>query len=119
MPKCIRGTLRPDGGVIRVAGENVVGLSGKARDDYLLRFGMLFQGAALFDSLSVWENVAFGLKRKGVEKKEIEQRVIDAYYEEVERSKEPGYVAPNLDCEDLDFFDEVPRFRLRPTGTAH
>ncbi len=39
----------------------MVGLGGKARDEYLRRFGMLFQGAALFDSLSVWENVAFGL----------------------------------------------------------
>ncbi len=61
MLKCILGLLRPDSGEIRVAGENVVGLSGKAREDYLRRFGMLFQGAALFDSLTVWENVAFGL----------------------------------------------------------
>ncbi len=61
MLKCILGLLQPDSGSIRIAGEEVVGLSGKARDDYLSRFGMLFQGAALFDSLSVWENVAFGL----------------------------------------------------------
>jgi len=61
MLKCILGILQPDSGTIRVAGENVVGLKGKARDDYLQRFGMLFQGAALFDSLPVWENVAFGL----------------------------------------------------------
>ena len=61
MLKCILGILQPDSGTIRVAGENVVGLRGKARDDYLQRFGMLFQGAALFDSLPVWENVAFGL----------------------------------------------------------
>ena len=61
MLKCILGILRADAGAIRVAGENVLGLTGKARDDYLLRFGMLFQGSALFDSLSVWENVAFGL----------------------------------------------------------
>jgi phospholipid/cholesterol/gamma-HCH transport system ATP-binding protein len=59
--KCILGILQPDSGHIRVAGENAIGLKGKARDDYLRRFGMLFQGAALFDSLSVWENVAFGL----------------------------------------------------------
>ena len=61
MLKCILGLLQPDSGSIRIAGEEVVGLRGKARDDYLSRFGMLFQGAALFDSLSVWENVAFGL----------------------------------------------------------
>jgi phospholipid/cholesterol/gamma-HCH transport system ATP-binding protein len=61
MLKCILGIIQPDHGSIRVAGEEVVGLKGKARDAYLQRFGMLFQGAALFDSLSVWENVAFGL----------------------------------------------------------
>jgi phospholipid/cholesterol/gamma-HCH transport system ATP-binding protein len=61
MLKCILGILQPDSGTIRVAGDNVVGLKGKARDAYLQRFGMLFQGAALFDSLPVWENVAFGL----------------------------------------------------------
>ena len=61
MLKCILGLLQPDSGSIRIAGEEVVGLRGQARDEYLSRFGMLFQGAALFDSLSVWENVAFGL----------------------------------------------------------
>jgi phospholipid/cholesterol/gamma-HCH transport system ATP-binding protein len=61
MLKCILGILRPDSGDIRIGGENVVGLKGEARDLYLRRFGMLFQGAALFDSLPVWENVAFGL----------------------------------------------------------
>jgi phospholipid/cholesterol/gamma-HCH transport system ATP-binding protein len=61
MLKCILGILKPDSGDIRVGGESVVGLKGEARDLYLRRFGMLFQGAALFDSLPVWENVAFGL----------------------------------------------------------
>lgn len=59
--KCVLGLLHPDGGSIRIGGESVVGLKGKARDSYLSRFGMLFQGSALFDSLPVWENVAFGL----------------------------------------------------------
>lgn len=61
MLKCILGILRPDSGSIRVGGEEVTRLKGKARDEYLRRFGMLFQGGALFDSLPVWENVAFGL----------------------------------------------------------
>ena len=61
MLKCILGILHPDSGGIKVAGENVVGLKAKDRDAMLQRFGMLFQGGALFDSLSVWENVAFGL----------------------------------------------------------
>jgi len=61
MLKCILGILRADSGTIEIDGRNVVGLRGKAWDENLRRFGMLFQGAALFDSLSVWENVAFGL----------------------------------------------------------
>ena len=61
MIKSILGIIRPDSGSITVGGEEVTGLSGKERDQLLLRFGMLFQGAALFDSLPVWENVAFGL----------------------------------------------------------
>lgn len=59
--KCILGLLEPDRGTIEVDGENVVGLPGRERDRILRKFGMLFQGAALFDSLPVWENVAFGL----------------------------------------------------------
>lgn len=61
MLKSILGMLKPDSGEILVNGENVVNLKGQTREVYLARFGMLFQGAALFDSLSVWENVAFGL----------------------------------------------------------
>ena len=61
MLKCILGILQPDSGAIEVGGQNAIGLRGAARDEFLHRFGMLFQGGALFDSLSVWENVAFGL----------------------------------------------------------
>ena len=59
--KSILGILRPDEGQIFVDGEEVTHITGRARDEMLLKFGMLFQGAALFDSLTVWENVAFGL----------------------------------------------------------
>ena len=61
MIKSILGLVRPDSGSIRIGGEEVIGVRGKERDRHLARFGMLFQGAALFDSLPVWENVAFGL----------------------------------------------------------
>src|SRR5689334_2835008 len=61
MIKSILGILAPDSGSITIGGEEVTGLNGKERDQFLLRFGMLFQGGALFDSLPVWENVAFGL----------------------------------------------------------
>jgi phospholipid/cholesterol/gamma-HCH transport system ATP-binding protein len=59
--KCVLGILRPDAGKIFVDGEEVTHMRGRARDRVLRKFGMLFQGAALFDSLTVWENVAFGL----------------------------------------------------------
>jgi len=59
--KCILGLLLPESGSIEVDGKDVVGATGEARDEALRKFGMLFQSAALFDSLSVWENVAFGL----------------------------------------------------------
>jgi len=59
--KCILGLLHPDAGSIKVDGEEVVGLYGTELDRVRRKFGMLFQNAALFDSLTVWENVAFGL----------------------------------------------------------
>lgn len=59
--KCILGLLKPDSGSIRVSGQEIIGLQGDALDQMMARFGMLFQNAALFDSLNVWRNVAFGL----------------------------------------------------------
>ncbi len=59
--KCILGLLDPEQGSIEVDGEEVVGMANRDRDRVRTKFGMLFQGAALFDSLPVWENVAFGL----------------------------------------------------------
>ena len=59
--KCILGLLRPDAGSIKIDGHEVTGLSTSERDKGNHQVGMLFQGGALFDSLPVWENVAFGL----------------------------------------------------------
>jgi phospholipid/cholesterol/gamma-HCH transport system ATP-binding protein len=59
--KCILGLMKPEKGSIRIGGQEVIGLRGSEQDAVLARMGMLFQGAALFDSLSVWRNVAFGL----------------------------------------------------------
>jgi len=62
--KCILGLVTPDRGTITVAGQDILHAKGpKARSAFLDRFGMLFQGAALFDSLPVWHNVAFRLLR--------------------------------------------------------
>jgi phospholipid/cholesterol/gamma-HCH transport system ATP-binding protein len=59
--KCILGLLRPDAGSIRIDGQETVAMSRADREPLMRKFGMLFQGGALFDSLPVWQNVAFGL----------------------------------------------------------
>lgn len=73
--KCIQGLLKPDSGSIKVDGKEIVGISEKEMEEINAQTGMLFQGAALFDSLNIWENVAFGLiqgkKMKRPEAKEI------------------------------------------------
>jgi phospholipid/cholesterol/gamma-HCH transport system ATP-binding protein len=74
--KCILGLLRPEEGSIRVAGKEIIGLTGSDKDAMMARFGMLFQGAALFDSLSVWRNVAFGLMQGHLKMKAAQAREI-------------------------------------------
>ena len=59
--KCILGIITPDSGSIQIDGQEVTGMSVREREEVMRKFGMLFQGSALFDSLRVWENVAFGL----------------------------------------------------------
>ncbi len=75
MLKCVLGIIRPEKGEIFVDGKNVLKMAAGERETVLRKFGMLFQGSALFDSLPVWENVAFGLiqgrKMKRKEAKDI------------------------------------------------
>ncbi len=76
--KCILGLLFADGGSIRVDGDEVTGLQGAALDQVRLKFGMLFQNAALFDSLTVLDNVAFGLVAgKGMPQAEAKDIALD------------------------------------------
>ncbi|MEL7163862.1 MAG: ATP-binding cassette domain-containing protein [Pseudomonadota bacterium] len=71
--KCVLGLITPDSGTITVDGKpNTSG----DRDAFLARFGMLFQGAALFDSLPVWHNVAFRLLRGSLKRPRDEARDI-------------------------------------------
>ena len=58
--KCILGLMQPDDGSIKIDGVETVELGDNGRSQVMRKFGMLFQGGALFDSLRVWENVAFG-----------------------------------------------------------
>jgi phospholipid/cholesterol/gamma-HCH transport system ATP-binding protein len=71
--KCILGLVHPDAGRILLDGEDV---ETAERDAFLARFGMLFQGAALFDSLTVWQNVAFRLLRGRLKRPKAEARAI-------------------------------------------
>ena len=59
--KCILGLIDPDDGRIEVDGQDILTQSRRERELTRARIGMLFQNGALFDSLPVWENVAFGL----------------------------------------------------------
>ncbi|MEX2010078.1 MAG: ATP-binding cassette domain-containing protein [Dongiaceae bacterium] len=65
MLKCLIGLMEPDAGSIKVDGEELVGMDAAERERVRRKFGMLFQGGALFDSLRVWENVGFGLTAGG------------------------------------------------------
>ena len=59
--KCILGLIRPDRGAIRVDGEDLLSMSSRELERARAKFGMLFQGSALFDSLPIWRNVTFAL----------------------------------------------------------
>jgi phospholipid/cholesterol/gamma-HCH transport system ATP-binding protein len=75
--KCILGLLAADRGSIQVDGEEVTALSSRERERVNRKFGMLFQGSALFDSLPVWENVAFGLlARKSISRAQARELAI-------------------------------------------
>ncbi|PTE12667.1 ABC transporter ATP-binding protein [Pseudogemmobacter blasticus] len=75
--KCVLGLVRPDAGSITLDGQDVTRHdSGAERDAFLARFGMLFQGGALFDSMRVWENVAFRLMRGALKRPKAEAREI-------------------------------------------
>ncbi len=77
--KNIIGLMEPDSGSIRIDGQEVVGMSPAEREPITRKFGMLFQGAALFDSLPVWENVAFGLMQaQGMGRKDARKAALEA-----------------------------------------
>ncbi len=77
MLKCILGLMHPEKGSILIDGQETVGFNAKARDELMVQFGMLFQGGALFDSLKIWENVAFGLiQGRGMGREEAKELAI-------------------------------------------
>ena len=80
--KCILGLMDNDSGIIKVDGRDIADMDSDERHALMNKFGMLFQGGALFDSLPVWENVAFGLihgrKMGRIQARKIALEKIDA-----------------------------------------
>ena len=78
--KHVIGLLKPDRGAIKVDGVEISSLTGRALTEARQRFGMVFQGAALFDSMTVFDNVAFPLRErrgKRLAAADVRQRVIE------------------------------------------
>ncbi len=75
--KCILGLLRPDAGTILINGEDWFTLPIDEKLRRMACVGVLFQGAALFDSMPVWENVAFVLRRQGMGRNEARDRAAE------------------------------------------
>ncbi len=77
--KCALGIMKPDAGQVLVDGADVTRMPAEIRARVMRKFGMLFQGGALFDSLTVWENIAFRLLyADNVNRKEARERAIEA-----------------------------------------
>ncbi|GAB2984140.1 ABC transporter ATP-binding protein [Mucilaginibacter puniceus] len=78
--KCIIGLLKPDSGNILVFGDNIPDLSYEALDKMRTKIGFLFQGNALYDSMTVRENLEFSLRRHRMDlsQKEVDNLVIEA-----------------------------------------
>ncbi|MEQ1789935.1 MAG: ABC transporter ATP-binding protein [Rickettsiales bacterium] len=76
--KCILGILTPDKGTIKIDGVDVGKLSRNERQQLMRKFGMLFQGGALFDSLPVWENISFALlQNKSISKSAAKELAVE------------------------------------------
>ena len=93
--KCVLGILQPDAGSIQVDGEEAVGIDAAGRERINRKFGMLFQGSALFDSLPVWENVAFGLLAQKKVTRARGREVAEAKLAQVGLGAEVGQLSPS------------------------
>lgn len=92
--KCVLGILTADSGTITVDGHDVTHVAASDRDDFDNKFGMLFQGGALFDSIPVWENVAFGLiQGHRMSRADAKERALETLAE-VGLSKDVGDLSP-------------------------
>jgi len=93
--KCILGLIEPDEGTIEIDGVNVLTAPREQQAELRSRIGMLFQNGALFDSLPVWENVAFGLlAQKKCTRAEAKSRAA-AVLEQVGLAASVGEMSPS------------------------
>ncbi len=73
--KNIMGLMKPDSGSIVVDGEDFTKAEDRDHERIMSKFGVLFQMAALFDSMNIYDNVAFGMRRQGLPEGEIAEKV--------------------------------------------
>lgn len=93
--KCILGLLTPDSGSVTVDGQEIVGASTREIAKVRAKFGMLFQGGALFDSLPIWRNVTFGLTQGRNRDAGQMRRIAEENLERVGLGKEILNLRPN------------------------
>ncbi len=93
--KCILGILTADSGTVAVDGTDVTKIEANDRDDINKKFGMLFQGGALFDSITVWENIAFGLIQGNNMKRDDAKELALETLTKVGLSKDVGRLTPS------------------------
>lgn len=92
--KCILGLITADSGTIAIDGNDVTKIAANDRDEINEKFGMLFQGGALFDSLPVWENVAFGLiQGRHLSRADAKEQALESLTK-VGLSKDVGNLSP-------------------------
>jgi phospholipid/cholesterol/gamma-HCH transport system ATP-binding protein len=92
--KCVLGLLEPDDGLIEIDGVDLARLSRQEREETRARIGMLFQAGALFDSLTVWENVAFGLLARHKATRTEARNRANSFLEQVGLAPSVGDLAP-------------------------
>ena len=93
--KCILGLIEPDEGAIEIDGQDILKLPRRERQEARAQIGMLFQNGALFDSLPVWENVAFGLLARHKIKRADAFAQAAAYLAQVGLAESVGRLAPS------------------------
>ena len=92
--KCVLGLIEPDEGIIEIDGQDILKQPRHERETIRSRIGMLFQNGALFDSLPVWENVAFGLLARHKATRAEARARADDFLQEVGLAPSVGDLSP-------------------------